>query len=176
VWCGLMFKRTILFVGCVLSVFNTAPAYATAPESTSAGANPSLDHPETPPPSPEFLLTRHLMPFTSGIQKRIREQPDFTEVSTVAGPIIFCSFKLGENGEILDLKLESPPNPKSSTVDEKALELIRKSAPFTQPPSDFPYERRIVVAFWNAPVNRNNNPRVFLPPVGWRYSKPDYQR
>lgn len=80
---------------------------------------------------------------------------------------MFCTFKLGQNGVLMDLKVAGGSSD-SLPSDRAFLKLVQKAGPSCPPPNDLPYKLRTLISFTDDPKNLNSdNPSVCLVRPGW---------
>ncbi|MBI2809554.1 MAG: energy transducer TonB [Candidatus Melainabacteria bacterium] len=110
-----------------------------------------------------------LKPWFRDVQQQIRKQPEFEKLTNGIGDkLVCCTFQLKKNGDIANLRTSCRSG--STRLDQDLSELVRKTAPFKQPPNTLPYEKGVVIRFLDSAnkANKADNPIVSLEPFkGW---------
>lgn len=155
-----MTDKDPLIIASLVFILSMSGAYCQPPNEW----NPAL-----------AAANQRLKPWFEGVKKRIARQDEFQNLIKDIGTPIYYSFKLERNGAVTDVRLESTSNrdqteeqvSRQAALNEAALHLVVKSAPFEIPPNELPYQGRIVIKFTNSLGPIPGDPEVSLAPKGW---------
>jgi TonB family protein len=114
---------------------------------------------------PEIKGVRHNQPqWLTEIQTKLKQQSLFDHsTDTLGGRRIFCTFELRPTGQIVGLKIISSCG--SESLDDLALQTIRKAQPFALPDQKLNAPCDLVVMFSDKSNSlKSTYPLVFLSP------------